>query len=98
METIRSLASACRYCRYYKPEGRRGGTCQQLGTPVKGKWAACSLAMPPFPSSWEGLEDVWNISEKTKVFSSDTKQVTLENVKPTSIGNQKQTESAMVKI
>ncbi|CCH68379.1 FIG00872625: hypothetical protein [Richelia intracellularis HH01] len=67
MKIIRPLTSACKYCRHYKPEGRRGGVCQQLGTPVKGKWAACSLAIPPFIPSWESLEDVWHISEKTKL-------------------------------
>ncbi|MDY7015207.1 MAG: hypothetical protein SVX43_16745 [Cyanobacteriota bacterium] len=38
--------SSCRCCHYYKPEGRRGGTCQQLGVPVRGCWKACSIGVP----------------------------------------------------
>jgi hypothetical protein len=43
------------------PEGRRGGSCQQLGVLVKGSWQACSLALPIFTSAWESLEEmmVW---------------------------------------
>ncbi|AKG23847.1 hypothetical protein [Calothrix sp. 336/3] len=63
MTPIKFLTSACRYCRYYKPEGRRGGVCQQLGAPVQAKWKACSLALPPFAPSWETLEDVWSLPE-----------------------------------
>ncbi|MDC0834431.1 hypothetical protein POG22_15695 [Geitlerinema sp. CS-897] len=48
--------STCRSCRYYTPEGRRGGQCQQLGAPVCGGWKACSLGFPPFAPSWEYLE------------------------------------------
>ncbi|HAX78300.1 MAG TPA: hypothetical protein DCY88_21380 [Cyanobacteria bacterium UBA11372] len=50
------IASACRSCRYYTPEGRRGGNCQQLGVPVRGGWQACSLAIPAFAPSGEHLE------------------------------------------
>lgn len=53
-----SVTSACRSCRYYTPEGRRGGNCQQLGVPVRSSWKACSLAIPPFAPSWEGIEEV----------------------------------------
>lgn len=56
MKTPNCLTSACRYCRFYQPEGRRGGHCQQLGAPVRGSWKACSLAIPPFAPSWETLE------------------------------------------
>ncbi|MCL1474955.1 hypothetical protein [Argonema antarcticum] len=56
--TVNPVASACRSCRYYTPEGRRGGNCQQLSVPVRGSWTACSLALPPFAPSWEGVEDV----------------------------------------
>ncbi|MDJ1182593.1 hypothetical protein [Roseofilum casamattae] len=48
--------SACRYCRHFIPEGRRGGNCEQLGVPVRGSWKACSLALPAFAPSWENLE------------------------------------------
>lgn len=58
MSASNCFASACRYCRYFTPEGRRGGHCQQLGVPVQGKWKACCLAIPPFAPSWENAEAV----------------------------------------
>ena len=54
-----SSTSACRVCRYYQPEGRRGGVCQQLSVPVRASWKACSLALPPFAPSWETIEGIW---------------------------------------
>jgi hypothetical protein len=53
-----SLTTACRHCRHYTPEGRRGGTCQQLSVPVQSNWKACSLAVSPFGSSWENIEEI----------------------------------------
>lgn len=52
----------CRNCRYYLPEGRRGGVCQKLTTPVESHWKACSLASSPFNKSWENIESIaiWN--------------------------------------
>ncbi|GAA6622029.1 hypothetical protein [Scytonema sp. NUACC26] len=70
MKNIKFLTSACRYCRHYQPEGRRGGTCQQLGAPVRGDWKACSLALPPFAPSWESLEDVWSLPDTKIVLAS----------------------------
>jgi hypothetical protein len=58
MEKTHSFTSACRYCRYYQPEGRRGGSCQQLGVEVQGQWKACVLATPPFSTTWENLEEI----------------------------------------
>ncbi|MFM9264117.1 hypothetical protein [Tychonema sp. BBK16] len=52
------LTSACRHCRHYLPEGRRGGVCQQLSVPVQGQWKACSLAVSPFGSSWNNIEEL----------------------------------------
>ncbi|NWF60539.1 MAG: hypothetical protein HXY43_15075 [Fischerella sp.] len=71
MKSIKDLTSACRYCRYYQPEGRRGGMCQQLGAPVQAAWKACSLALPPFAPSWERLEDAWSLPDATLVITSD---------------------------
>jgi hypothetical protein len=51
-------ATACRYCRYYNPEGRRGGSCQKLGVPVQSNWNACLLASSPFETTWENLEEI----------------------------------------
>ncbi|MEA5507569.1 hypothetical protein VB735_31650 [Halotia wernerae UHCC 0503] len=67
MKPIKFLTSACRYCHHYKPEGRRGGMCQQLGAPVQASWKACSLALPPFAPSWESLEDAWSLPDATRV-------------------------------
>ena len=50
--------SVCRRCRYYEPEGRRGGHCQQLNVAVQGAWSACALAVPPFSPNWENFEDI----------------------------------------
>ncbi|BAU08687.1 hypothetical protein NIES592_19655 [Fischerella major NIES-592] len=78
MKNIKYLTSACKYCRYYQPEGRRGGMCQQLGAPVQASWKACSLALPPFAPSWERLEDVWSLPDATPVLISEiNKTVTL---------------------
>ena len=55
MKTPKFLTSACRYCRYYKPEGRRGGTCQLLGVQVQASWKACHVAIPTFKPAWESL-------------------------------------------
>ena len=52
------LASACRYCRFYQPEGLRGGNCQQLGVSVHSDWSACQLALPAFASSWNNAEEL----------------------------------------
>lgn len=70
MKPIKVLASACKYCRHYQPEGRRGGTCQQLGAPVQATWKACSLALPPFAPSWETLEDAWGLPDAAPVLTS----------------------------
>lgn len=64
MNTSDSFISACRYCRYYSPEGRRGGTCQQLGVPVQACWKACSVAMPVFGSHWQDLEKIWSMPDQ----------------------------------
>ncbi|MDZ8184259.1 MAG: hypothetical protein RMX96_05270 [Nostoc sp. ChiSLP02] len=70
MKPIKFLASACRYCRHYQPEGRRGGMCQQLGAPVQASWKACSLAIPAFAPSWETLEDAWGLPDAKPVLAS----------------------------
>jgi hypothetical protein len=64
MKTPSQSAPACRHCRYYIPEGRRGGHCQQLNVAVQGGWKACSLAIPPFAPSWENLEQIMRWQER----------------------------------
>ncbi len=39
---------SCRYCSFYRPQGRRGGACQRLNVPVESSWQACSLCVPSF--------------------------------------------------
>jgi hypothetical protein len=48
MKSAQCQVSSCSRCRFYSPEGRRGGQCNQLGVPVAGRWMACSLAVPVF--------------------------------------------------
>ncbi len=48
MKSTQCRVSFCSRCRFYDLEGRRGGLCGQLGVPVKGGWAPCSLALPVF--------------------------------------------------
>ena len=61
MKLIKRLTSTCRYCRYYQPQGRRGGMCEKLSAPVQGVWKACPLALAAFAPSWETLEDAWSL-------------------------------------
>lgn len=58
MQKFNCSISSCRLCRSYEPQGRRGGLCSQLGVPVKPSWKPCSLAISPFPDSWENLESI----------------------------------------
>lgn len=53
--------SACRFCRFYRPEGRRGGLCETLGVPVQSSWKACSLACSPFETTLTKLENIFNL-------------------------------------
>ncbi len=53
MSNFEPTISVCRHCQSYQLEGRRGGFCSQLGTPVQGCWKACCYAIPPFAPSWE---------------------------------------------
>jgi hypothetical protein len=50
------LSSHCRHCRFYTPEGRRGGHCGQLGVSVSGSWKSCDLSLSAFAPSWESSE------------------------------------------
>lgn len=58
MNRVEPSISLCRHCRYYTPEGRRGGNCQKLDVSVKSQWAACSLSAPPFLPPWNGFGDI----------------------------------------
>jgi hypothetical protein len=93
MKPIKFSTSACRYCRYYQPEGRRGGACQQLGAPVQATWKACSLALPPFAPSWESLEDSWSLPDAKPVLTPTLKTTSVGIVEETTVsGTEQQVE------
>ncbi len=60
MKTLDSSVSvsACRYCQYYNPTGRRGGSCQMLNVSVQPSWKACPLSSPQFKSSWQNSRHI----------------------------------------
>jgi len=70
MKLIKRLTSTCRYCRYYQPQGRRGGMCEKLSAPVQGVWKACPLALAAFAPAWETLEDAWSLPVARPVFAA----------------------------
>lgn len=41
----------CHLCKFYEPQGTRGGLCLKLQVPVVSHWSACCLARSPF--TWE---------------------------------------------
>jgi hypothetical protein len=69
------LTSACRYCRFYRPEGLHGGNCQQLNVSVHSNWKACQLALPAFANTWENAEELtfvnWPEELPTVIYSSE---------------------------
>jgi hypothetical protein len=65
MKNASCSTQTCRHCRFYTPEGRRGGHCQQLNVEVQGGWTACSLAIPPFESAWENLEGILSSRQRS---------------------------------
>lgn len=56
MKSNDAFTSTCRHCRFYSPEGRRGGYCSQLNVAVQSTWKSCSLATPIFEPDWEFSE------------------------------------------
>jgi hypothetical protein len=56
------------------------------------------LAIPPFAPSWEGFEDVWQMSEATKALQSSLEQATLEQVAPSCGENYEQAKSTAVQV
>lgn len=53
MKSSDFCTSTCRHCRFYQPQGRRGGHCSQLNVEVQGSWKTCSLATPVFEKTWD---------------------------------------------
>lgn len=62
--------STCRNCRYFTPEGRRGGYCQQLSVLVHAHWKTCPLAVAAFAPSWELLEQLVRLPSEERSVSS----------------------------
>jgi len=56
MAVLKGGVSRCGLCRFYNHEGRRGGTCSQLNSPVSAKWESCRLAASPFKSGRDRKE------------------------------------------
>lgn len=71
MKNKKFSTSACRYCRFYEPEGRRGGSCQILGVPVQSSWKACSIASPPFENTLKKLEDIFQLETSISLDSPE---------------------------
>lgn len=84
MKSSDPIASAYRYCRYYMPEGRRGGNCSQLSVSVQGSWTACSLARPVFAPTWDFTQiRVWK-EELLPTSLSTSSESNTENLRETS--------------
>ena len=69
MKKLNLSTSACRYCRFYEPEGRRGGSCHLLGVPVESSWKACSFASPPFETTLKKLENILQLETSISISS-----------------------------
>ncbi len=63
MKSLADNISSCRYCSFYRLEGRRGGSCQRLGVPVQGSWSVCPLAVSPFKPSLKNISGLVNWQE-----------------------------------
>jgi hypothetical protein len=72
------ITSACRYCRHYHPEGRRGGMCAQLGVQVQAHWESCAFALPPFVTTWEKLNDIVLLETSLSLPETETIQPTAQ--------------------
>ena len=74
MSNQNCLTSACRYCRFYRPEGLHGGACSALSVSVQSDWKACQLALPAFATDWNNnVEELAHRqAEVTQIISSQT--------------------------
>lgn len=72
MNEMNFPTSACRYCRFYEHQGRRGGCCQMLGVPVQSNWKACALAAAPFETTLKKLEDIFQLETSVALDSPTT--------------------------
>lgn len=60
------VPSTCRHCAYYKPDGRRGGTCQMFDAPVQSHWKSCTLSTLPFIDLWDRVDAEFHDSKDGK--------------------------------
>ena len=81
MKEINFSTSACRYCGFYQPEGRRGGSCQRLGVPVEGSWKACVFASHPFETTLKKLEDIFQLPTAVELCSDNLLASNTPNIK-----------------
>jgi hypothetical protein len=77
MKEPHRITSACRYCRNYSPEGRRGGHCAQLGVQVQANWKSCSFALPAFVTTWEKLQDIVLLENSLNIYEDKTEKIEL---------------------
>lgn len=84
MQDPSCLPKTCRHCRFYTPEGRRGGQCGRLTAPVLSHWQACSLALPPFAPSWEIATTMIALSKVSPVPHNEIRK-TAREVEPANL-------------
>ena len=71
--------SSCRYCRFYSPEGRRGGLCSQLNVSVKADWKSCQLAYPVFGDQWQKHSEIVILEKSFRIgCATPSKNLTTE--------------------
>jgi len=68
MNTLNPPVSACRYCQFYDPIGRRGGCCKTLGVSVQAGWQGCQLAIPVFTTGCPRMQEASSQPDKAIVF------------------------------
>lgn len=91
MNNQNCLTSACRYCRFYRPEGLRGGACQQLSVSVHSDWPACQLALPAFASAWNNVEELASANRQVEapqiLLNQELSPVNRLELSPSYVGN-----------
>lgn len=95
MKSNNYFASACRYCRFYHPEGRRGGMCSQLNVLVKAHWKACQFSSPAFKPDWQTLPEIAML-EKSFSLGCATPSANLETESQAIKGNQDNSEAGEI--
>lgn len=71
MKSEQGRVSFCSRCRFYTPQGRRGGQCSQLGVPVESRWTPCPLAVPVFMSPLVAMQPLDFLSQPSELSFSE---------------------------